>query len=649
MNCTVLDLETYYDRTYSLKRLSIPEYVHDPRFRVHGIAIRWPNGDAEFRTDLDVALAELRGRFGDRLERTTVVGHHLQFDLYALNHRYDLRPTFFIDTMLLAYHVHGRREKRYGQSASLAALAELYGLPAKQDLDFMTGVRNPDVRQLAELSTYAKHDVALTYQLAERLLPQITRPDVELPLLMHTVRLFTERSICVDVAGINPIEQQVREDSARFFELAGVTPAEMSKNSQFVPLLEAALARTGRALSQKPGKRGMIPAIAKTDATMQALLDDDDPVVEALAHARLNKKGEDQKLARLTTLRNIAEAIDGTLPPYLVYYGSHTGRFAGGGGFNVQNLGRDGLGAKIRGLLIPRPGHKFIIADLAQIEARITAWYAGELGMLEAFAQNRDLYSEFAARVFDCEVRRPTEGDPPSLRERLGCLRQVGKRAVLGLGFEMGALKFMVTLQSDVEAAKLFANGDLSPLICRDIVRSFRAEYPGIPRFWKMLEEAARAVIDGNETDVGTLHFGRSGNVTLLRLPSGRALRYPDLRLCFESRVIKHLDENGELAEFEPDEPSLVYGKQLALYGGKLCENVVQAAARDLLVESILRLESLGLPVLFHVHDEVIVEVSLKDVEQSLRIVERELSQTPSWAPDLPVACEVRVADRYGK
>ena len=232
----------------------------------------------------------------------------------------------------------------------------------------------------------------------------------------------------------------------------------------------------------------MIPAIAKTDATMQALLDDDDPVVEALAHARLNKKGEDQKLARLATLRNIAEATGGSLPPYLVYCGGHTGRFAGGGGFSVQNLGRDGLGAKIRGLFIPKPGHTFIIADLAQIEARITAWYASELEMLEAFAQNRDLYLEFAARVFGCEVRKPTERDPLSLHEHLVALRQVGKRAVLGLGFEMGAHKFMATLQSDIQAAKLFASGELSPLICSDIVRLFARSIQasrGFGRRWR--------------------------------------------------------------------------------------------------------------------------------------------------------------------
>ena len=92
----------------------------------------------------------------------------------------------------------------------------------------------------------------------------------------------------------------------------------------------------------------------------------------------LGKKGEDQQLARLATMRQISQATGGMLPPYLVYCGSVTGRFSGGGKLNVQNLGRAGLGAQIRGLLVAKPGHVFVIADFAQIEARITAWYSGQ-------------------------------------------------------------------------------------------------------------------------------------------------------------------------------------------------------------------------------------------------------------------------------
>ena len=649
MNLTILDFETYYEQHFSLKKLSIPEYVHDPRFHVHGLAIRWPDGKAEFRVDVGTALVELQARFGRDLEGTTVAGHHLQFDFYILNHVYDIRPRHFIDTMLLAHHVHGRRDGAMGQSVSLGALAAHYGLQAKGDLDFMSGVRTPDVQQLAELAAYAMCDVQLTRQLAELLLSQITRPEVELPILMHTVRLFTERAIRVDVGGIDRIEQQVREASELLLAAANATPQAISKNGSFNLLLKTALARSGRLLPLKPGKRELIPATAKTDREMQALLDDDDPAVANLARARLEKKGEDQKLARLATLRRVAGATGGKLPAYLVYFGGHTGRFAGGGGFNIQNLGRTGLGGQVRGLLIPRPGHRFIIADFAQIEARITAWYADEQQMLQAFAENRDLYSEFASRVFGRPVRKPSEADPPDIHAQLGPLRQVGKQATLGLGFGMGALKFMNTLRADTKAARLFEAGDLTPLVCREIVETFRADYPGIKQFWSQLEDAAFAAIDGISTDLGRLRVARVDDVTQFWLPSGRALRYPELRLDPTQHTIRFLDENGQEAEFVPDGPAMVYGRCASLYGGKLCENVVQATARDLLVEAILRLENCGIPVLFHVHDEVVVEVPNEEVNSALEIVRRELSYSPTWASGLPVACEVWAADRYGK
>src|SRR5690242_9169822 len=107
MNTLVIDLETYYAAKYSLRELSIPEYVHDSRFHVHGVALSWPDGHTEFRTDVEAALGDLQATFGIELERTTVVCHHAAFDLYLLNHRYGIRPRHFIDTLLLAYHAHG--------------------------------------------------------------------------------------------------------------------------------------------------------------------------------------------------------------------------------------------------------------------------------------------------------------------------------------------------------------------------------------------------------------------------------------------------------------------------------------------------------------------------------------------------------------
>lgn len=649
MNITAIDFETYYGDGFSLNRMTIPEYVHDPRFAVHGMAIAWPDGKAEFRSDVDEALVELRGRFGENLERTTVAGHNLLFDFYILNHVYGIRPRFFVDTMLLSYHVNGRRDGASGMSAGLGALAEHYGMQAKGSLEFMSGVRHPDVQQKAMLASYAVNDVRITIALAERLLGQITRPEVELPVLIHAVRLFTERSIRIDVDEIAHLENEVREVTAQALVTAGMTSDEISKDGPFTSALAGALARTDRRLPMKSGKNGLIPATAKKDPEMQAMLNDDDPVVAALANARINKKGQDQKLAKLDTLRRISTATGGFLPVHLAYHGSHTGRFAGGGGFNIQNLGTSGLGARIRNLLIPRPGNVFIIGDFAQIEARITAWFAGEQDVVRAFAENRDIYSEFASRVFGRSVRKPREDDPPETYRELRALRQTGKAAVLGLGFGMGALKFMNTMRADPDAARLFDSGQLSPEICRQVVKSYRQTYPGIPAFWRQLEDAARQAVNHAETESERVCFVRRDDVVKLRLPSSRELRYPNLRLDDTPRTIRFLDEFGSESEFTPDTPSLVYGKKAVLYGGALCENVAQATARDLLVEAILKLETAGLPVLFHVHDEVVLEVKQFEAAAAKERVEQIMSETPAWAKGLPIACEVKVADRYEK
>jgi len=439
MNITVLDFETYFDAAYSLRNLSIPEYVHDPRFRVHGLAIRWPDGRTDF-VNAGEGIRDLQPAFGNELERTTVVCHHAHFDLYVLAHRFGIHPRYFTDTLSLACHVLGRRHGGNGQSAALADLATHFGLEAKKDLDFMCGVIHPDPRQAAELAEYAKRDVKITAQLAELLLPEMTRPDVEIPVIMHTVRLFTCRSVAVDVDQIEPLECRIAQETEAARESARATAEQLSSNKQFADLLSAALARTNRQLPLKPGKNGLIPAIAKKDPPMQALLEDDDPRVAALVAARLGKKGQDAKLARLQKLQATAAATGGRLPPYLVYCGGHTGRFAGGGGWNIQNLGRSGVGGEIRGLLRADPGCQFVIGDLAQIEARVTAWYAGQGDMLGAFSERRDIYSEFASQVFGRPVRKPREDDPHDVAAELRPLRQVGKQAVLKLGFGMGAL-----------------------------------------------------------------------------------------------------------------------------------------------------------------------------------------------------------------
>jgi DNA polymerase len=213
----------------------------------------------------------------------------------------------------------------------------------------------------------------------------------------------------------------------------------------------------------------------------------------------------------------------------------------------------------------------------------------------------------------------------------------------------MGALKFLNTLRAKPLTATLFDMGDLSPQICCSIVRDYRSRYPMIPMFWKALDDAGRTAANGLNTAIGCLRFERGGDITRVWLPSGRALRYAHLRMEDTQRTIRYLDDWGEESEFTPDGPSLMYGHGTVLYGGKLCENVVQAVARDLLVEAVLRVEARGFHVLFHVHDEVIVEVESTRTDEAQRAVEEELSWAPTWAQGLPIGCEVKSAERYQK
>ncbi len=205
----------------------------DPRFHVHGLAIRQPEGRVALRTDTAAALEQLQADYGRDLEKVIVVCHNALFDLYVLNHIYGVRPARFIDTLQLAHHVHGRREGAAGQDASLEALARHYGLPAKGALQFMLGVRSPDPRQLQQLTEYAIHDVELTWQLALRLLPHISRPDMELAIAMHTIRLFTQRRLRVDLDLLEQIiadtQKQVNDSIAR----AGVGADVIVSNKRF--------------------------------------------------------------------------------------------------------------------------------------------------------------------------------------------------------------------------------------------------------------------------------------------------------------------------------------------------------------------------------------------------------------------------------
>jgi hypothetical protein len=637
----VLDLETYYDGSCSLKKMDITAYVRDPRFRIHGVAVAYPDGRKEFRTDVIVLISELRAAYGERLERVAVVMHNAYFDCFALYHLHGLEINRIIDTMLLSRLLDGTDEDH-----DLGAVARRYGLPAKGELEFMKGVREPDASQLQRLRDYAVNDVEITAGLADILVPKAEARPIELWAMDHSVRMFVERPLAVDAATVEKAKAALEKSIAGKVAASGLDETSIRSTTRFPEALQAALAKTGREMPMKPSKKGRIPAIAKGDPEREALLADPDPGVRALmcAKAAVSSAGNARsRLQRLSASGGRGHFIHG-------YCGAGTGRYAGGGGFNIQNLrhaeggeAEEDVSALTRRALGAPPATAMVSADASQIEARVLAHLAGQEDLHDAFAQGRDVYSEFSSCQFGREVRKPRKDDTPEHAAGLRRYRQIGKQAILGLGYGMGAAGFIRTSKSKPELAELFASGVLDDSVCSGTVYGYRDTYPKIREFWDACESAVRSAVEGSPSHVNGIGFRVNNGTLLIALPSGRELVYPRIRTeppTYETR--EYMDRVGVTQSYCDDSPTIVYGDGALLYGGKIVENIVQAFSRDLLVETMFRLEAAGLRVVHHCHDSVTVAVPESEAETAKARLVAEWRNVPGWAEGLVLDAEAK-------
>jgi len=334
---------------------------------------------------------------------------------------------------------------------------------------------------------------------------------------------------------------------------------------------------------------------------------------------------------------------NGIVREYLQYYGAHTGRWAGRG-FQPQNLPRDCInddkqykervellsGGKIkiedsadtinlliRGLIVPRKNKKnhsrFLVGDLSAIEARVIFWLAGCEKVLKAYENGKDVYIKMAQKIYNT-------GDID--RDK----RFLGKTAILGLGFGMGDKRFRDT-------CALYGI-DISDTFSKQVVNIYRSIFPEVPALWRNLEKAFKKAMEGKkEIRYKNFVLKKMKDKIQIQLPSGRSLYY------WEPRI-----DNGELIYKSPDK------KVGHLWGGVLVENVVQAIARDVVGEMALECDRQpDFSIVLTVHDEIIVETPAHKAKKNLKKFEEIMSQTPDWAPGLPVASECEIKKRYGK
>lgn len=282
------------------------------------------------------------------------------------------------------------------------------------------------------------------------------------------------------------------------------------------------------------------------------------------------------------------------------------------------------LSELIRTALIPSDGCRFIVSDFSAIEARVIAWVSGEKWRLEVFKNDGDIYCASASEMFKVPVVKHGIN---------GHLRQKGKIAELALGYggSVGALTSMGALKMGI------TEEELQPL-----VEQWRESNLHITKLWKDVENATIRVIKGGraETINGLITIFRDLDNLYIRLPNERRLTYRNPTLVtnkFGKSAIGYMGINQTTKKWEIIET----------FGGKLTENIIQAIARDCLAENIIKLESMGFKIVFHVHDEVIIDCPIG--KSSAEEVAKIMGEPISWAKGLPLKADAYECNYYKK
>ena len=648
-----IDLETYSD--VNLKKAGLYRYVQSPAFEILLFAYSFDGAPTQV---IDMAQ-------GEKIPLEVI---HALTDPQCLKHAYNaafewyclskymgaqLPPSQWRDTMLHGLYA--------GYTAGLDATGRALGIPEdKQKLT--TGkaliryfcvpckptkanggrTRNyphHDPEKWALFKTYNGQDVVAEMEIERRLsvfpVPDFVQKQWETDLLINARGVAVDMDFCEGALELGETIRAKLTDEA--VQLSGL------QNPNSVKQL-------ARWLSAETGDD--ITTLRKE--TIKELLGRDNADhVQRMLEIR-------QELGKTSTKKydaiEAAVCDDGRVRGLLQFYGANrTGRWAGRL-VQVQNLPRtyteplefarelvkgrkldalrtvygspnDTLSQLIRTAFVAAPGNVLIDADFSAIEARVISWLADEEWRLEVFRTHGKIYEASASQMFGVPLERIKKGNPEY------SLRQRGKVAELALGYQGG-----VPAMRQMDTGKLLA--DLPDEEIKDIVDKWRNTNPKIRDLWYSFNDAAiRVIQNGGSLRVRCCTFAREcdcirGTTCMtISLPSGRKLYYVEPAVC-ENRW------GGPSITYMGVNDKNKWGR-IETYGGKLVENVVQAIARDCLAQAIEHLEAAGLPVVFHIHDEVVIDTAAFDTNDAMLDKVVKIMSTPiPWAEGLPLGAD---------
>ena len=596
MNTYAIDFETYYDKENSITTLGQWHYLRSPASDIYMVAIQGP--------DVDYVGCPKKAPWA-KIDGHKWVAHNYSFDGAVIER---LREQGCVQAKPVTWDCTANLSVAVGAPRNLlGASRELLGRTIDKDpRDKMHSKKWSDVENTEfgkEVLEYARQDAKACLGIYEKFSGDML--PVESELSRHTIDMGW-RGIQVDqdavAAGIKALQKVTWE----------------SENA--LPWIDET---DGVVLSTKAFRRECTKAgipwptsLAENSeecALWESQYGEKVPFVGIMRDWRK----ANSLLAKLKVMQGRIKP-DGTMGYGLKYMGAHTGRWSGDSKFNVQNLPRNEMfGVDLRGCIIPRPGKKFVICDLAQIEPRVLAWLSGNEGLLDAIRNGYGIY-EAAAKNMGL-----WDGPKGTLKKTDAPLYQLVKAMVLGLGYGAGAKKFALI-------AKMQYGIDMTETKSNMIVNDFRTRNQPILDLWRKLEGDFQRAKADKQFEVG--------------LPSGRVLTYRNIMSQWPDK--QKYDKSGKARKSAWTARVERGGPQIPFYGGKLCENLVQAVARDVMGAAVLRLEKAGCPVVMHIHDEAVCEV---DNSVPAGEIERLMSVCPEWLDGCPIGAEATDAVRYKK
>ena len=596
MNTYAIDFETYYDKETSITTLGQWHYLRSPASDIYMVAIQGP--------DVDYVGCPKKAPWS-KIDGHKWVAHNYSFDGAVIER---LQEQGCVQAKPVAWDCTANLSVAVGAPRNLlGASRELLDRHIDKDpRDKMHSKKWSDVEGTEfgkEVLEYARQDAKACLGIYEKFSSDMLAAESELS--RHTIEMGW-RGIQVDQDAV----------SAGIKALQKVT-WESENSLPWIDETDGVVLST-KAFRRECAKAGIpwptsLAENSEECALWESQYGEQVPFVGIMRDWRK----ANSLLAKLKVMQGRIKP-DGTMSYGLKYMGAHTGRWSGDSKFNVQNLPRNEMfGVDLRGCIVPRPGKKFVICDLAQIEPRVLAWLSGNEGLLDAIRNGYGIY-EAAAKNMSL-----WDGPKGTLKKTDAPLYQLVKAMVLGLGYGAGAKKFALI-------AKMQYGIDMTETKSTMIVNDFRTRNQPILGLWRKLEGDFQRAKADKQLEVG--------------LPSGRVLTYRNIMSQWPDK--QKYDKSGKARKSAWTARVERGGPQIPFYGGKLCENLVQAVARDVMGAAVLRLEKAGCPVVMHIHDEAVCEV---DNSVPAGEIERLMSVCPEWLDGCPIGAEATDAVRYKK